>query len=130
MTREEARNFIAAIVRLRETATDSDALDAVAVYPAWREGVVYAAGQRVRYGDVLYRVLLDHTSESFWTPDTAHNMFARLLIPDENVIPAWEQPDSTNTYRKGDRVTHNGKTWEAELDNNSWEPGVYGWREI
>lgn len=45
-------------------------------------------------------------------------------------LSAWEQPDSTNAYGKGDKVAHNGKTWVSTLDNNSWEPGVYGWDEV
>ena len=40
------------------------------------------------------------------------------------------QPDSTNPYAKGDKVTHNGKTWQSTTDNNVWEPGVYGWEEV
>ena len=52
------------------------------------------------------------------------------LIPDPDVIPEWEQPDSTNPYSKGDKVTHNGKTWVSDVDNNVWEPGVYGWSEV
>lgn len=39
------------------------------------------------------------------------------------------QLDSTNPYTKGDKVTHNGKTWISDIDNNVWEPGVYGWME-
>ena len=31
---------------------------------------------------------------------------------------------------KGDKVTHNGKTWQSEIDNNVCEPGVYGWAEV
>lgn len=31
---------------------------------------------------------------------------------------------------KGDKVTHNGKTWQSTTDNNVWEPGVYGWEEV
>ena len=38
--------------------------------------------------------------------------------------------DSTNSYAKGDKVTYNGKTWVSEVDNNIWEPGVYGWEEV
>lgn len=129
MTREEAQKIIEALVILRETATDADALNAAAVYPAWREGVNYAAGQRVRRDGTLYKALTGHTSQSDWTPEAAPSLFARVLIPDENVIPEWEQPDSTNTYKKGDRVTHNGRTWVSDVDNNSWEPGVYGWSE-
>lgn len=41
-----------------------------------------------------------------------------------------EQPESTNPYSKGDKVTHNGKTWRSTIAGNVWEPGVYGWEEI
>ena len=53
-----------------------------------------------------------------------------MLIPDPTVVPEWEQPDSTNPYAKGDKVTHNGKTWVSDIDGNVWEPGVYGWTEV
>ncbi|WP_350308143.1 carbohydrate-binding protein [[Ruminococcus] torques] len=46
----------------------------------------------------------------------------------------WEQPNSTNPYKKGDRVTHKGKTWESLVDSNVWEPGAVGseslWKEV
>ena len=35
-----------------------------------------------------------------------------------------------NTRRTGDKVTHNGKTWESTIDNNVWAPGTYEWIEI
>ena len=73
------------------------------------------------------RFLQDHTSQSDWTPDVAHSLFAEVLIPDSEVIPEWVQPDSTNPYQTGDKVTHNGSTWVSTIDNNVWEPGVYGW---
>ena len=100
------------------------------LYPAWREGVPYEQGVRVRYDGVLYTVLQAHTSQPQWTPQDAPSLFARVLIPDPEVIPEWVQPDSTNPYMTGDRVTHNGKTWESQIDNNVWEPGVYGWAEV
>lgn len=130
MTRAEAENIVAALVKLRESATDEQALSVPALYPAWRSGVRYAAGQRVLYRGVLYKVLQDHTSQDDWTPDAAPSLFARVLIPDVETIPEWVQPDSTNTYAKGDKVTHNGKTWVSDIDVNSWEPGVYGWSEV
>lgn len=128
MTRKEARELVNALVTMRGSATDEMALEAAAVYPEWRSGVDYTAGERVHYNDVLYKVLQNHTSLEGWTPEAAPSLFAKVLIP--GGIPAWEQPDSTNTYKKGDKVTHNGKTWESEIDYNSYEPGVYGWREI
>ena len=130
MTRTEAKAVIAALVTLRESATDEQALSVPALYPAWRSGAACAAGQRVVFDGVLYKVLQDHTSQDDWTPDAAPSLFARVLIPDGETIPEWVQPDSTNTYSKGDQVTHNGKTWVSDIDINSWEPGVYGWSEV
>lgn len=130
MTRAEAENIVAALVKLRESATDEQALSVTALYPAWRSGVAYVTGQRVLYRGVLYKVLQDHTSQDDWMPDAAPSLFARALIPDGEAIPEWVQPDSTNTYAKGDKVTHNGKTWVSDIDVNCWEPGVYGWSEV
>ena len=130
MTRAEAEAMIADLVKLRDLATDEQALDVPALYPAWRSGVTYTAGQRLLYNSVLYKVLQDHTSQETWTPEAAPSLFAKVLIPDETVIPEWEQPDSTNPYRMGDKVKHNGKTWVSDIDNNVWEPGVSGWTEV
>ena len=130
MTKSEAKAFISALVTLREAATDEQALAVPALYPTWRSGVYYAAGIRVLYNGTLYKVLTAHTSQDDWTPDAAPSLFAKVLIPDETVIPEWEQPDSTNPYSAGDKVTHNGKTWVSDIDNNVWEPGVYGWTEL
>lgn len=118
------------IEKAMQNLSEEDALEAVALYPKWESGVQYEAGHRVRYGDVLYRVLQAHTSQDNWTPDVAVSLYARVLIPDENVISAWIQPDSTNPYMIGDKVSHNGKTWISDYDNNVWEPGVFGWHEI
>ena len=130
MTRAEAKAMIAAIVTLRESATDEQALSVPVLYPAWRSGTEYHAGDRLIHGGVLYKVLQAHTSHDTWTPDDSPSLFAKVLIPDSGAIPAWEQPDSTNAYMAGDKVTHNGKTWESDIDNNVWEPGVYGWSEV
>ena len=130
MTRAEAEAIVTALVKLRESATDEQALSVPVLYPAWRSGVDYVTGQRVLHGGVLYKALQDHTSQDDWTPDAAPSLFAKVLIPEAEKIPEWEQPDSTNPYSAGDKVTHNGKTWVSDIDNNVWEPGVYGWTEI
>lgn len=130
MTLEEAKAIIDALVTLRNSAADEQALKASALYPKWKVGTDYQKDKRVLYNDILYKVLTDHTSQADWTPDAAPSLFAKVLIPDKNVIPEWEQPESTNPYGKGDKVTHNGKTWRSTIDGNTWEPGVYGWEEI
>ena len=118
---------------MTETAslTEAEAVSATCLYPKWNgNGVAYAKGQRVQYDGVLYTVLQNHTSQAGWKPADAPSLFAKVLIPDPTVIPEWEQPESTNPYSKGDKVTHNGKTWVSDIDGNVWEPGVYGWTEV
>ena len=112
------------------TVDDNTALRMVEFYPAWASGQAYTAGYKVQYGGKLWRCLQNHTSQDGWEPESAPSLWAKVLIPDETVIPEWEQPDSTNAYSKGDKVTHNGVTWESTIDNNVWEPGVYGWTEV
>lgn len=114
--------------------SDAQALQVSELYPDWSgDGIIYNSGDRIRYNDVLYKVLQDHTSQADWTPDYASSLFAKVLIPDPEVIPEWEQPESINGYSIGDKVMYNGKTWESLVDNNVWEPGAVGtdnlWKE-
>lgn len=108
---------------------DETALRMVEYFPT-PEATTYSVGDRVQYNGTLYRCLQAHTAQADWTPETAPSLWAKVLIPDPEVIPEWEQPDSTNPYMKGDKVTHNGKTWISDIDGNVWEPGIYGWSEV
>lgn len=119
------------IIELAMQHIDDDiALTAVTLFPEWANETEYEVNARVKYAGVLYRCLTAHKSQETWTPDVSPSLWATVLIPDENVIPKWEQPDSTNPYKKGDKVTHNNKTWVSLVDGNVWEPGYYGWEEI
>ena len=128
ITKNKTRAIVDALVTLRGLATDEQACEVAVLYPAWKEEVNYTAGERVLYNDVLYKVLQAHTSQANWAPDVAVSLFAKVLIPNENVIPAWEQPDSTNPYMTGDKVMYNGKVYVSTVDNNVWAPDAYGWQ--
>lgn len=130
MTRSKAQAFANALVKLRDSATDEQAIEVAVLYPAWKVNTEYAVGARLVYGDVLYKVLQAHTSQADWTPDVAVSLFAQVLVADDGTPLAWVQPDSTNPYMIGDKVIHNSKTWISTVDNNVWEPGAYGWEEI
>jgi len=115
--------------------SDYMALQYVELFGTWAgDNVAYKAGDRIRYNGVLYKVLQDHISQGDWLPDSTSSLYAKVLIPDPTVVPEWEQPDSTNPYSKGDKVLHDGKTWESLVDNNVWEPGATGteslWKEV
>ena len=93
-----------------ESLEDNDALTVPYLFKNWTPGIQYEINSRVQYQGILYKV-------------------PRVLIPDPTIIPEWEQPSSTNPYMLGDKVRHNGFVWVSIIDNNVWEPGVYGWEQ-
>ncbi len=111
---------------------DEDALEAVQLFPRWNESAEYKTGDKVRLQNVLYRCLQDHIAQPTWSPIAAPSLWAKVLIPDPEAIPEWEQPDSTNSYQIGDKVMFEGKTYECVIANNIWSPASYpaGWKEI
>lgn len=125
----ELRTIIESLAQ--DNMNDEDALDAVELFQAWTgDAEAYAVDERVRYDGILYKCLQNHTSQPSWTPTDAPSLWARVLIPVPVVIPDWVQPGSTNPYMTGDKVKHNEKIWISIIDNNVWEPGVYGWTEV
>ena len=131
---DDARHLRSVIEQLSVNLDDEQAVEAVELFPAWRVGTEYKIGDRVRYLDVLYKVLQNHTSQADWTPNGAVSLFAKVLIPSKD-IPVWEQPTSTNAYMTGDRVyypTAQDDVYESLIDNNVWSPTAYpqGWKVI
>ena len=64
--------------------------------------------------------------------DKAVSLFAKILTDPNGAILPWVQPDSTNAYKKGDRVLFEGKIYESLIDNNVWSPSAYpqGWKVV
>ena len=112
--------------------TDEDALEAVNLFHSWREDEQYTVDDRVNFEGILYKCLQAHTSQADWTPAAAPSLWAKVLIPDANIIPEWEQPDSTNAYMRGDKIIFEGVIYESLIDNNIWSPAVYpaGWQQV
>lgn len=130
---ETAKHLRSTIEKLSTSLEDSEALENIELFPNWNgEGINYKIGDRVKYQEILYKVLLDHISQNDWTPDNTPSLFAKVLIPDPDIIPIWEQPDSTNSYMIGDKVHYpdiDGPVYESLIDNNIWSPQSYpaGW---
>jgi hypothetical protein len=111
---------------------DEKALSVAALYEPWTADKAYAAGHIVRHGedDALYCVLQSHTSQTGWMPGDTPALYKRIGFTPGG-CPLWVQPlGSADAYAKGDEVSHNGQLWESDVDNNVWEPGVYGWTEV
>ena len=119
--------------KMAASISDDVALAIPEIFPIWSaNSVKYKNGDRVSYENVLYKVLQDHISQESWKPDVSPSLFAKVLTSADNTPKPWVQPDSTNAYKKGDRVTYNGKIYESLIDNNVWSPDGYpaGWKEI
>ena len=126
---EKARILRAYIEKAAESLSDSDAAAAPELFPAWKESGSYSAGNRVRYGDTLYKCLQAHEAQPAWTPKDAPSLWARTDDPAEE-WPEWVQPTgATDAYENGAKVSHGGKKWTSIVAANVWEPGVYGWNE-
>ena len=128
MTREKLTAIINALIKMRDAATDETALDAVDIYPAWRTDTAYTVDERIAYNGLLYRCVQAHTSQDGWTPDVTPALWTRVSVEE---WPEWVQPTGAqDAYMAGDKVSHNGRHWVSAVDNNTWEPGVYGWTEV
>lgn len=131
MNRRYAKELRKKIESLANTMPDEEAVDTPELFPMWNLSAHYEEGDRVCYEGRLYKVKQGHDAQADWNPVDATALFAEILPGQEGTeIGEWVQPDSTNPYMKGDRVTYNGKTYESTVDNNVWSPDVYGWIEV
>lgn len=120
ISKELARKLRAFLEKMSVNATDEEALDNILAFPRWEVGREYAKDERIRYNDVLYKVLQNHTSQADWTPDVAVSLYVRVNIEE---WPEWVQPTGAHdAYNKGDKVSHNEKHWESLIDANVYEP--------
>lgn len=126
---ELARRLRPLIEKAAASLPDEDALEGVELFPAWAAGTDYAARERIRYGGMLYRCEQAHTAQADWTPDATPALWTEVAKPGE--IPVWKQPTGAqDAYMTGDKVHYPDKdspVYISTVDNNVWQPGVYGW---
>ena len=129
---ERARQLRPIIEKAAESLPDEDALEAVELFPVWATDTSYTADERVSYADKLYRCVQSHTSQADWTPDVTPALWTEVPKPGE--IPVWKQPTGAqDAFMKGDKVWFPEKdttVYVSIVDNNVWQPGVYGWEEV
>ena len=57
---------------------DNTALRMVQFYPEWTPGLALTVGARVRWANMLWKVLQAHTAQAGWEPDTVPALFANI----------------------------------------------------
>lgn len=105
---------------LAQGLTDDEVAEHVDMLPIWNPGQEYAAGDRCRYQTDAYQVIQAHKAQPDWTPDMVPALYKKIVVEG---IPEWVQPTGAHdAYNRGDKVKHNGDTWESLIDGNVWEP--------
>ena len=132
MTREKAYALRALIEKAAVSLDDSDALNAVELFPKWIEDNTYDVNERVRYDGKLYRCVQMHHSQPDWTPPDTPALWTEVAEP--GTIPVWKQPTGAqDAYMKGDKVHYPGENdpvYICTVDYNTYAPTVYGWELV
>ena len=126
---QKAEEIRKAINKFAENQTDETLIDNKAAFRLWNgNGLAVKAGEIYLFNDKLYRVVQDHTTQNDWTPNITPALYTKISVEE---FPQWVQPQGAHdAYKIGKKVSHNGKHWINTYDNNTYEPGVYGWDEI
>ncbi len=126
---KELRAIIeAAILELNQD--DATALGNIELYAMWQSGKAYTVGERIQYGDKLYKCVQAHTSQDDWTPDVTPALWVIVSVEE---WPEFIHPTGAHdVYNKGDKVTYNGKHYISLIDANAYSPDEYpaGWEEV
>lgn len=94
MTRTEALRIRGVIETAAQSLDDNTALTVVNLHQAWKSGIAYAVGYKVRYAGKLWRCIQSHTSQTGWEP--------------ENVPALWEQINETHAGTLDDPIPYSG----------------------
>lgn len=122
-----------------DSLSDTDALDAIELYPEWKPNTAYFDGtgehhaSRVRRDRKLWKCIIGHTSQESWAPESTPALWVEVALPGEyreikeNMLPTeafdldeigwWQTKD--NLYR-------------SKLYGNTYTPASYpfGWEKI
>lgn len=133
MTIKEAREIRKKIEELAKNLSDAEAVDYPVLYPEWNAQESYQVGDKVRENGILYKCLQAHKAQADWNPSQAVSLWARVINEgDGGAVPEFVQPDSTNPYMKGDKVSFEGQVYECLINNCTWNPTDYpaAWRVV
>lgn len=117
-------NVIAPII-MREDLAD-EAFNFKQFYPEWTVGFDYKKNWIIRYGEDLYRIGQDHTSQEQWVPgaDGTTALYSKIDISEDG-YETWQTYDGVSgTYAKDQIVRDptDEQLYKSLIDNNVWGP--------
>lgn len=83
MTLSEAKAFRQKLSSIVNQLNDEDALDAIELFPQWKEDIFVSTGEKYRFDKDLYKVLQPHTTQADWTPDITPSLYVKVQADQE-----------------------------------------------
>ena len=132
MTRQEAKAVVAALIALRENASDAQASRGVRLYPRLRcSGALVKAGTRVNWNGQLKRAAVDLWDTGENNPDRAPDLWEDIDYREGlRIIP---KTITAGTAFALDECGWWGDTlYRSTISNNVWTPEQYpaGWKAV
>lgn len=135
-TIEEQSNRAVSIMltKISPQLTDKQAFSMDKLFEHYSVGRGYVKGEIFIYGEDLYRVGQDHTSQGQWVPGETgtESLYTCLEMSGDGYL-VWTQPTGAhNAYNTGDIVhypTADDPLYKSLIDGNVWSPDAYpqGW---
>jgi len=135
---QEAINKIARKQFETMVVSDEEINDYASLFPAFKVGEIItqemmdAEPVRRQYKNEVWEAIQPHTTQLDWLPPDVPALWGKVYNPE--TIPLWVQPlgaGDPNIKHTGDKVQWpEGTIWISTVDDNIWEPGVYGWEEV
>lgn len=132
MTKSQLEKIIQALVALRDSATDEQAVDATVLYPTLKyDGSLVKNGTRINWNGTLKRAAVDLWDRAENDPDNAPTLWE-----DINISGGYREIPETITvglaFSKDECGWWNGKLYRSKIDSNVWNPDQYpsGWELV
>lgn len=111
---------------MRANLTDDEAVNYISVYPEYKVGFDYKQGWIFRYGEDLYRVGQDHTSQEQWVPGETgtESLYSKIEFASGG-YEIWKEYDGiSGSYSNGQIVQDptDNQLYISKIDSNVWGP--------
>ena len=111
---------------MRANLTDDEAVNYISVYPEYKVGIDYKKNWIIRYGENLYRIGQDHTSQEQWVPgaDGTTALYSKIDISEDG-YETWQEWDGVSGAYAKDQVVRDPtdeQLYKSLIDNNVWGP--------
>lgn len=132
MKRSEAKALVAALVALREDATDAQASKATQLYPVLKQnGALVKAGTRINWNGQLKRASVDLWDTAENNPDNAPTLWEDINYREGyRIIP--ETITAGLAFAKDECGWWGDALHKSIIDSNVWTPEQYpaGWEIV